>query len=80
MRSRSCNDDSYPGLQLADMISYESRRLMVEKLKNSKAEPSELFQSLTLLLTHQPHLYTPEVLDKMHADAKEKIANGSIAL
>jgi Protein of unknown function (DUF3800) len=61
------NDVSYPGIQAADMISYESRRLMVERITRPDAEPSELFLALTLYGTHQPHFYTPAVLDELQA-------------
>jgi hypothetical protein len=61
------NDASYPGVQAADMISYESRRLMVERISKPDVEPSELYSSLTLLGTHQPHFYTPAVLDRLQA-------------
>jgi hypothetical protein len=40
---------------------------MVERITKPDAEPSELFLALTLLLTHQPHFYTPAVLDKLQA-------------
>ncbi len=59
------NDASYPGIQAADIISYESRRLMVERITRPDAEPSELFLDLTLNGTHQPQFYTPAVLDKL---------------
>lgn len=63
------NDKSYPGIQAADMIAYESRRLMVERIKDPNVVPSELFSSLTLLLIHQPKLYTPAVLDILQTAA-----------
>src|SRR6266853_187457 len=55
------NDESYPGIQAADIVSYESRRSMVERITKPDAEPSELYRSLTLYGTHQPHFYTPAV-------------------
>jgi hypothetical protein len=61
------NDASYPGIQAADIISYESRRLMVERITKPDAEASELFLDLTLHGTHQPNFYTPAVLDKLQA-------------
>ncbi len=59
------NDESYPGIQLANMISYESRRLMVERISKPDTEPSKLYEDLTLFGTHHPHFYTPAVLDEL---------------
>jgi hypothetical protein len=75
------NDKAYPGVQAADMIAYESRKLMVEKKKDPNTEPSELFRSLTFALIHQPKLYTSDVLDRLHAgkSEKEKQSTGSTA-
>jgi hypothetical protein len=56
------NDNSYPGVQAADMIAYETRRIMVERTRNPNAT-SDLYDDLTFLRTHQPHFYTPAVLD-----------------
>jgi hypothetical protein len=50
------------------MIAYETRRLMVERMKDPNAPPSELFKSLTLYLIHQPRLYTPSVLDELRTE------------
>jgi hypothetical protein len=62
------NDGSFPGVQAADMIAYESRRLMVDEMKDPNTQPSELLKSLTLGLTHQPLHFTPKILDEMQAD------------
>jgi len=62
------DDESFPGVQAADVIAYESRRLMVDEMKDPNTQPSELFKSLTLGLTHQPLHFTPSVLDEMQAD------------
>lgn len=70
------NDESYSGIQAADMIAWEARRLMVERKASPAAPPSELFQALTLYLTHQPTLYTAEVLDKLRAEMRGKDAHG----
>jgi hypothetical protein len=59
------NDVDYPGIQASDMIAYEARRLMVEKIKDPDAEPSELLQFLTMHGIHQPMLITPDVLNKL---------------
>jgi hypothetical protein len=58
------NDNDYPGLQMADMIAFESRRLMVERATAKDAPPSDLFRALTRNLIHQPKLWTAEYLDK----------------
>jgi hypothetical protein len=73
------NDDSYPGVQAADMIAYEARRAMVERITNP-TYTSELYDNLTFARTHQPHYYTPEALDMLHVELKESIANGSVTL
>jgi hypothetical protein len=62
------NDESFPGVQAADVIAYESRRLMVDEMKDPNTQPSELLKPLTLGLTHQPLHFTPAVLDEMQAD------------
>lgn len=71
------NDVSFPGLQAADMLAYESRRFMVERITNPAAEPSDLYLSLTLLLTHQPKLYTPEILDELERGVLKMIGEGT---
>jgi hypothetical protein len=60
------NDASYPGVQAADMIAYEARRIMVERITNPDAT-SELYDDLTFLRMHQPSYYTAEVLDQLQA-------------
>lgn len=60
------DDSSYPGVQAADMIAYEARRTMVERISNPDYT-SELYDNLTFLRTHQPHYYTPEVLHELAA-------------
>ncbi len=60
------NDSSYPGVQAADMIAYEARRAMVERITNPDYT-SELYDNLTFMRTHQPHFYTPKVLDELAA-------------
>ena len=60
------NDRSYPPIQAADMIAYESRQLMEAKAKNADCEPSDLYHLLTRWGIHQPSLYTPELLDRWH--------------
>ena len=60
------NDASYPGVQAADMIAYESRRIMVERLSNPDAT-SDLFDHLTFMRTHQPKFFTPAILDLLQS-------------
>lgn len=62
------NDATYPGVQAADMIAYESRRAMVKKHKEPDAEASELFLALTLYGIHQPRFFTPEILDELQVN------------
>jgi len=73
------NDNHYPGVQLADMIAYESRKAMVERISNPDYI-SKLYDTLTFNRVNQPRYYTPEALDKLQANLKEGIANGSIKL
>jgi hypothetical protein len=73
------NDASYPGVQAADMIAYEARRTMVERIKDPNYT-SEMYDNLTFLRTHQPHFYTPTVLGQLQANLKKGIADGSIQL
>jgi uncharacterized protein DUF3800 len=60
------NDASYPGVQAADMIAYEARRIMVERMKDPKAT-SDLYEDLTFLGMHEPGYYTAEILDQLQA-------------
>ena len=71
------NDNSYPGVQAADMIAYEARRVMVKRIKNP-AYTSKLYDNLTFMREGQPHYYTPKALDSLHAELKKGIADGSI--
>lgn len=73
------NDNSYPGVQAADMIAYEARSAMVERIKDP-AYTSEFYDNLTFGRTNQPQYFTAEVLDMLHADMKEKIANGELTV
>lgn len=67
------NDKSYPGIQAADMLAYESRRLMVEKIRDPNFPASEMYLALTLFLQHQPHFYTPAILDQLADKTNEVI-------
>jgi hypothetical protein len=73
------NDNSYPGVQAADMIAYEARRAMVERIKNPDYT-SDLYDDITFRRSHQPHFYTPEALDLLQANMKKDLANGTIQL
>jgi hypothetical protein len=60
------NDRSYPPVQAADMIAYESRQTMEARAKNGDSPASDLYQRLTRWGMHQPSLYTPELLDRWY--------------
>jgi hypothetical protein len=62
------NDVRYPGIQAADMLAYESRKLMVERKKDPNYQPSDLWFSLTLLGINQPLFYSPKLLDMLNAE------------
>ena len=64
------NDKAYPALQAADMIAYESRKLMIERKTDKDSEPSKLYAALTRKGVHSPHLYTPGDLDQLQANIK----------
>ena len=70
------NDVSYPGIQAADMIAYEARKIMVARMANPEAT-SALYDDLTFLRSNQPRFYTPEVIDELQGSLKEAIANGT---
>jgi len=61
------NDDDYPALQMADMIAFESRALLVSKLKDPNVPPSDLYIAITKKLMHQPKLWTAGFLNKAAA-------------
>jgi hypothetical protein len=65
------NDAEYPGLQMADMISYEARSRMVERLKAKDSAPSDMFIALTRNMDHQPKLWSAEFLDKASVNQKQ---------
>jgi Protein of unknown function (DUF3800) len=62
------NDKAYPGVQMADMVAYESRSLLIQRMENPKIEPSMLFFALTRKLLHQPLILTSEHLDTLAAN------------
>jgi hypothetical protein len=55
------SDALYPGIQAADMLAHEARRLMT----GSEAEPSKRFLRLTCNLQHQPMLFNAAMLQKI---------------
>jgi hypothetical protein len=71
------DDASHPGLQAADMIAYETRRMMIERKKNPDTS-SELYERLTFFGSNQPKFYTPEDIDALQLRTKEAIADGVI--
>jgi hypothetical protein len=60
------DDFSYPGVQAADMIAYEGRKIMVEKMTNPDAT-SDLYDDLTFHRVHQPQFYNAKILDQLRA-------------
>lgn len=64
---QSVNDRSYPSVQAADMIAYESRTLMEKNKKRKNPKISELYAFLTLIGNHQPLHYTPKILDYLNS-------------
>lgn len=61
------NDEVYAGVQAADMIAYEARRLMVEQKKNPDYEISTMYRALTHNGMNQPRLVTAAVLDELNS-------------
>jgi hypothetical protein len=60
------NDNSYPGVQAADMVAYESRQVMVES-GGDRSTASQLYDDLTFGRMHQPKFYTAKILDELQA-------------
>jgi Protein of unknown function (DUF3800) len=60
------SDASFPGVQAADMIAYEARRIMVERMTNPDAT-SEMYGDLTFMGIHQPRFFNVKVLDGLQA-------------
>lgn len=73
------DDASHPGLQAADMIAYETRRMMVERITNPEAT-SELYEQLTFFRTNQPKFYRPVDIDALQATIKKGITDGVITV
>ncbi len=66
------NDCAYPGLQMADMIAYESRNLMVRRIKEPNSEPSELYRLLTHNGVNQTKLLDAEWLKKVANECAQR--------
>lgn len=60
------DDTHFPGVQAADMIAYEARRIMVERMTNPEAT-SEMYSDLTFMGIHQPGFYDAKILDQLAA-------------
>lgn len=67
------NDRSYSGLQAADMVAYETRRLLIDRIKDAKAEPSRLLTYLTFAGKHKPGLFTAAILDELESGTLEML-------
>jgi hypothetical protein len=65
------NDDLYPGIQAADILAHESRRLMVDG-----ASPSQRFRNLTHDLNQQPILLDAKRLQEWEAELQEEYDSG----
>lgn len=55
-------DESYPGLQAADMIAFESRNFMRNRMADPASTPTDLFLRLTHAGMHRPYIYTEATL------------------
>jgi hypothetical protein len=60
------NDASFPGIQASDMLSYEARRIAVERITNPDAT-SDLYSDLTFYSMRQPGFYNADILDHLQA-------------
>lgn len=57
------NDVAYAPIQAADMVAFESRRLMVERKSAPDTPPSDILRALTMGLYHMPKFYNASTLD-----------------
>lgn len=67
------NDKSYPILQAADMLAYESRSLMVKRISDPNTPPSQRYQRLTQGGINQPKLYTGDTLLKVATETARRM-------
>jgi len=61
------------------MIAYETRRMMIERIKNPDAT-SELYEQLTFFRSNQPKFYRPVDIDALREGVHDAIARGQIAI
>ena len=61
------SDDLYPGIQAADILAHESRRMMTHD-----EAPSKRFQQLTCNGQHKPILLDAAMLQSMENEAREE--------
>jgi hypothetical protein len=66
------DDHVYPGLQMADMLAYESRGWMVARIKDKDAPPSTLLLQLTRNGVNVPKLADAAFLDMAAKRINEK--------
>lgn len=66
------NDRAFPGIQAADMISFESRKSMVSRLTAPDDRPSELYHWLTHGGINQPRLIDAALLRKMAEECSRR--------
>jgi hypothetical protein len=71
------DDKAYPGLQAADILSWVSRRFMVDKKNDEDHLPSGLLRLLTFDGLHQPRVYTREKLMTLSENTKEALKGDS---
>jgi hypothetical protein len=64
-----CNDVSYPGIQMADMVAYIARRYKVGEASGDEPSldsiPFSLYPHITTGGLHQPKVYTEEIIRKV---------------
>jgi hypothetical protein len=58
------DDSAYPALQMADMIAFEARSLMVKRLSAPDYAATGLYTALTKRQIHQPTFWSAEYLDR----------------
>ena len=67
------NDRSFPILQAADMIAYETRSLMVKRISDPATPPSQRYQRLTQGGINQTKLCTGETLLKVATETARRL-------
>ncbi|MBZ5661440.1 MAG: DUF3800 domain-containing protein [Acidobacteriia bacterium] len=61
------NDEAYPGVQAADMVSYDARSYMWAKKSNPDMEVPNRLKFLSNSNMHIPDFYGPKALDALNA-------------